>query len=185
VLGSAKPVSARRKWAAISVATVIMAASVFLMLYGAVEGAVLYETSAPGPPFALGLALVPIAFIALAFISGHPAASGAVVVALLVSVPVALPLAALARDVVTGVAAGYGAGGVVALRREYHQSRQARIVAVVLTAVYVFAVLRFDVAAGVTAACLLPFVALGIADLAGDWRRAQKGRESGQATKSD
>jgi hypothetical protein len=176
VLGSAKPVSARRKWAAISVATVIMAVSVFFMLYGAVEGAVLYETAAPGPPFALGLALVPFAFLALAFISGHPAAPGAVVVALLVAVPIALVLAALGRDVVTGVAAGYGAGGVVALRREYHQSRRARIIAMVVTTVYVFATLRIDAATGVTAACLLPFVALGIADLAGDWRRAQRDR---------
>jgi hypothetical protein len=184
VLGSAKPVSARRKWAAISVATVIMAISVFLMLYGAVEGAVLYETAAPGPPFALGLALVPFAFIALAFISGHPAAGGAVVVALLVAVPIALPLAALARDVVTGLAAGYGAGGVVALRREYYQSRRARIIAVVLTTVYVFAALRFDVATGVTAACLLPLAALGIADMASDWRRAQRGQQGG-GTKAD
>jgi hypothetical protein len=72
----------------------------------------------------------------------------------------------------------------VALRREYHQSRQARIIAVALTVIYVFAVLRFDAAAGVTAACLLPFAALGIADLAGDWRRTQKGRESGQGVKS-
>lgn len=174
MLGAARPVSARRKWAAISVATVIMAISVFFMLYGAVEGAVLYETSAPGPPFAFGLALVPFAFVALAFISGHPAAGGAVVVALLLAVPIALPLAAISRDVVTGVAAGYGAGGVVALRREYYQSRRARIVAVVLTTVYVFITLRVDAATGVTAACLLPFVALGIADLAGDWRRAQR-----------
>jgi len=178
VLGSVKPVSARRKWAAISVATVIMAVSVFFMLYGAVEGAVLYETAAPGPPFALGLALVPLAFVALAFISGHPAAAGAVVVALLVAVPIALPLAAVARDVVTGVAAGYGAGGVVALRREYYQSRRARIIAVVLTTIYVFVTLRFDAATGVTAACLLPLVALGIADLAGDWRRAQQGQQT-------
>ena len=177
MLGSTKPVSAKRKWAAISVATVIMAVSVWLMLYGAVEGAVAYETAAPGPPFALGLALVPFAFLALAFISGHPAAAGAVVVALLVAIPVALPLAALARDVVTGVAAGYGAGGVVALRREYFHSRQARIVAVVLTATYVFAVLRIDAAAGVTAACLLPFAALGIADLAMEWRWAQRQRD--------
>ncbi|MBN2113015.1 MAG: hypothetical protein JW785_02690 [Acidimicrobiia bacterium] len=179
MLGSAKPVSARRKWAAIAAATVIQAASVFLMLYGAVEGAVNYETAAPGPPFALGLALVPFAFIALAFGSGHPAAGGAVVVALLVAVPVALPLAALARDVVTGLAAGYGAGGVVALRREYLHSRRARIIAVVATAVYVFATLRIDAAAGVTAACLLPFVAVGVADLAVEWRAASRSRGQG------
>ena len=43
---------------------------------------------------------------------------------------------------------------------------------------------HFDATAGVTAACLLPFAALGIADLAGDWRRAQKDRESGRGTKS-
>jgi hypothetical protein len=172
-----KPVSPKRKWAAIAVATLIMAVSIWLMLYGAVEGAVAYETTAPGPPFAFGLALVPFAFLALVLISGHPAAGSAVVAALLVSVAVAIPLAALTRDVVTGVATGYGAGGVVALRREYHHSRQARIIAVILMATYVFALLRFDAAAGVTAACLLPFLALGIADVATEWRWAQRERE--------
>jgi hypothetical protein len=182
MLGSAKPVSARRKWAALVAATVVMAISVWLILYGVVVGAV-ESRGIPAPSFALGLALVPFAFATLAYGSGHPAAGGAVVVALLLAVGVGLPLAALAQDVVTGVAAGYGAGAVAALRREYYQSRQARIIAVIISTTYVFATLHIDTAAGVTAASLLPFVAVGVADLASEWRRAQKDRQ--RSAKSD
>jgi hypothetical protein len=174
--GPEQTITPRRRWIAVGVSSVVMAVSVWLIVYAFVVGAVEDAPAAPGPPFALGLALVPFAFVALVFGSRHRAAGSAVVAALLVAVPIAVVVSAVARDVVSGVAAGYASGAVVALRRDYHHSLQARMVAVVLLTTYVFALLRFIPAAGLLAGSLLPFAAVAIADSVVEWRLAERAR---------
>lgn len=157
------------------VGTLFQAGAVWLIVYSFVVGAVEEARATPGPPLALGLALVPFAFVALALISGHPGGGSAVVAAMVLSVPLAVVVSALAQDAVSGTAAGFGAGAVVALRREYHHSRQWRIIAVVMMTTYVFALLRLVPAAGLLAGSLLPFVSVALADAIGDWRETQRG----------
>lgn len=178
VLDALRAATSKRKWIAVLVATLIMAVSTWTMLYAFVAAAV-DEGPDPGPPFALGVALVPFAFMALAFLSGNPR-PGVVVVAMLLSVAVALPVSAVAQDVVTGVAAGYGAGGAVALRPVYYHSRWPRVIAVVMMALYIFIVLRLSPIAGLIAGSVLPFVVLALADLVADWRLADRRPESSE-----
>lgn len=166
----------RRRWTAVAVSTLVMTGSTWLIVYAFVVGAVEDTEATPGPPFALGLALVPFAFVALVFLSGHTAGGSAIVAAMLVAVPVALVVSAVARDVVSGTAAGYGAGAVVALRREPHHSLRGRIVAVVLMTTYVAALLRFIPAAGLLGGSLLPFASVAIADSVVEWRIAERTR---------
>ena len=59
-----------------------------------------------GGPFALGLALVPFAFLALAFVSNHPRAPGAVFKAMMISIPAALAFGLFGIPV--GLVAGFG-----------------------------------------------------------------------------
>ena len=167
-------ISAKRKWVAVGLSSIVMAMSAWLIVFAFVVAASDETAVTPGPPFALGLALVPFAFAALSFASGHPAAGPAVVVALLLGVAIAIPVSALAQDVVTGVAAGYGAGAVAALRRERHHSRRARIIAVVLLTTYVFVLLRTVPSAGLLAGSLLPFAAVATADQTIEWRAAER-----------
>ncbi len=122
--------------------------------------------------FALGLALVPFAFLVLAFGSKHPSPAAATVIAMLLSVVVAIPILALAQDVLTGMVAGYGAGGVIALRYEPERhSRVGRWIAVGVVTLYVFALLRTVTEAGLFAGPLLPLFAVGVADLFTERRR--------------
>jgi hypothetical protein len=165
--------SPKRKWVAIIISTVVMAVSTSLMLYAFVAAA--QDEGNPGPPFALGLALVPFAFMTLSFLSRNPR-PGSVVVAMLLAVVVAVPVSALSQDVVTGLAAGFGAGGVVTLRRVYYHSYWPRVVGVVMMAAYIFLVVRIYEIAGLIAAIVLPFVVLGLADLVADWRLSDQTR---------
>ncbi len=132
----------------------------------------------PGPALAFGLALMPFVFVALGAISRQPELGGATVAALLLAVAVALPVSALARDAVTGLVAGFGAGGVVALRREVHHSWQARSLAIVGVATFTLVALRLVPVLGVIAAPIITFPSIGAADLYVDSKSAQAGRES-------
>ena len=163
---------------AVGLSSIVMAMSSWLIVFAFVVAASDDTAVTPGPPFALGLALVP--GIArrepVPAASGHPAAGPAVVVALLLGVAIAIPVSALAQDVVTGVAAGYGAGAVAGLRRERYHSRRARIIAVVLLTTYVFVLLRAVPSAGLLAGSLLPFAAVATADQTIEWRAAERSR---------
>lgn len=168
------PISPARKAAAVAIATVVVMISYSLMLFAFVSVSV-DDGPSPGPPFALGLALVPFAFLALAFLSGNPRAPGATVVAMLLALAVALPVSALAQDAVTGLVAGFGAGGTVALRREVGHSLGARWVAVGLASFYIFLLLRTVTVVGLVAAPVLPFLSLAAADFLSE-RRWEKMR---------
>jgi hypothetical protein len=119
---------------------------------------------AAGPFVAFGLAIIPFVFVALAFLSEHPRAPGAVVKALAVSIVVGIPLSALAGDAVTGLVAGLGAGGVIALRPDVGHTGRSRAIAVVLATLYAFLMVRVAPEATLLVAPVLPFSSIGIAD---------------------
>jgi hypothetical protein len=159
------PLSPRRKWRAILIATMLLAPGLWSIVIGLVAGASEEPGAPSAAPFvAFGLALIPFVFVALAFLSEHPRAPGAVVKALVLSIIVGIPLAALAGDAVTGLVAGLGAGGAVALRADVGHSYRTRAAAVALAAAYAFVTVRLAPEATLIAAPFLPFTSLGVAD---------------------
>jgi len=167
-----EPVSPRRKWLAIGVATVLLVVSYAAILVSLVAA----ETDGgpdPGPAFAFGLGVTPFVFVTLAFLSRHRRAPGAVLKAMGLAVLVALPVSVVMQDAITGLVAGYGAGGVVALRAEAVHSWKARAVAVALTSLYVAILVRVIIEAGLIAGATLPLVSIGVADSFVEFRAAR------------
>jgi hypothetical protein len=161
-----EPLPPQRKWRAIAVATVVFAPACWAMLAGAVSAASDEPGGVENPAAAVafGLALIPFVFIALAFLSEHPAPAPAVLRAMGLSVVVGVLVAALAQDVVTGIVAGVGAGGVVALRRDVGHTWRARAVAVAVAAVYTFVLARTAGAIVLLPAPIFAFTGIGVAD---------------------
>jgi hypothetical protein len=168
----AQPISPRRKWMAIGVATVLLVVSYSAMLIAFVTSEV-DDATGGGGAFALGAALVPFVFLSLAFISGHRRASGAVLKAMGLSLLVAIPVSAIMQDVVTGLVAGFGAGGVVALRAEPVHTWKSRAIAVALVSLYVAVLVRVIIEAGLIAGATLPLVSIGGADSFVEFRSRQ------------
>jgi hypothetical protein len=81
-------------------------------------------------------------------------------------------VSALAADAVTGIVAGVGAGGVVALRADVDHNWRARALAVVFAVVYVFVLVRMASALALLPAPIFPFTAIGVADHLSERRRA-------------
>jgi hypothetical protein len=163
------PIDPRRKWTAITLATLLMVVSYVAILIGFIAIEV-EDGPAPGPVIAFGLGLVPFVFIILAFMSGNRRAPGAVMKAMALSVIVAGPLSALMADAVSGLVAGFGIGGAVTLRREENHTLKARLIAVGITTVYVAVLVNFSVEGGLFAGGVLPFLSIGIADWVMDRR---------------
>jgi len=163
-LAGAEPLSPRKKWRAITLATLVLAPAFWSVLAGVVAvGSDDPRAPAPAPLIAFGLALVPFVYIVLAFLSEHPRAPGAVVRAMVLSLLVGIPISALAPDAVTGFVAGLGAGGIAALRADPIHSWKARAAAVAVATLFVFLLVRVsDVA--LLLAPALPFTSLGVAD---------------------
>ena len=173
----AAPLTPQRKWRAITVATLVLAPAFWSMLAGFVAIARDEDTaSAPaaGPAIALGLALIPFVFIALAFLSEHARAPMAVVKAMGLTLLVGIPVSALAGDAVTGLVAGVGAGGIVALRAEDDHSWKARAVAVAIAAAYAYCLVRTAGAITLLSAPIFPFTSIGIADHFAERRRERE-----------
>jgi hypothetical protein len=170
-LAGAEPLSPRKKWRAITLATLVLAPAFWSVLAGVVAvGSDDPRAPAPAPLIAFGLALVPFVFIVLAFLSEHPRAPGAVVRAMALSLLVGIPISALAPDAVTGFVAGLGAGGIAALRADPIHSWKARAAAVAVVTVFVFLLVMIsDVA--LLLAPALPFTSIGVADQIVERRR--------------
>lgn len=173
---AAAPLTPQRKWQTITVGTLIVLPAFWALLAGAVGAASAPAAGGPNPAaaLALGMALIPFAFMVLAFMSRHPKAPTAVVWAMVVAIVVGIPVSAIAADAVTGVVAGLGAGGVVALRAEPNDSRGARALGVVVAAVYAFVLVRTVSAFALLFAPVFPFTAIGLADHLVEWRRARR-----------
>jgi hypothetical protein len=176
----AEPLSPRRKWRAILLATLLLAPAYWSIVVGLVSAASDNEDAPVAGPFiAFGLALVPFVFMALAFLSEHPRAPSAVVKAMGLSLLVGIPASALAGDAVTGLVAGLGAGGVAALRADQHDSWKTRALGVAIASVWVFLTLRTTSEVAVVLAPALPFTSIGVAD-----HLAERKRERAEAGRS-
>lgn len=165
--GGLEPLDPRRKWMAITVATAVLAPAYWSMLVGLIalgsDDSQVSDTTAAGA-LAFGLAVVPFVFIALAFLSWHPSAPGAVLRGMAWFALVALVVSALAADGVTGLVAGAGAGGIATLRADLVHERRHRIVAVVIAAGYAFLLARTVPPAILLAGPAFPLTAIGMAD---------------------
>jgi hypothetical protein len=173
-----QPLSPQRKWRAIMVATLVLVPGFWALLAGLVAGSADESTgteAAPNVAIALvvGLAVVPFVFVALAFLSEHPRAPGAVLRAMGWALLVGIPASALAGDAVTGIVAGVGAGGIQALRMDEPQNWRARAWAVVVASVYTLVLVRTAGALVLLPAPIFPLTAIGIADHLSE-RRAEQ-----------
>ncbi len=164
-----EPLSPARKWRAITLATLLLVPAFWSMLLGLVDLATDDATTGeppinPAAALALGFAIIPFVFIVLAFASGHPSASSAVVKAMGMSLLVGIPVSAVAGDAVTGLVAGVGAGGIIALRRDIAHSTRTRAAGVLIACVYTFVLVRAAAGLVLLPAPVFPFTAIGLAD---------------------
>ena len=164
----------RRKWFAITIATVATLISYSFILFAFVAGST-EDGGNPGPALALGLALVPFVFLLAAFMTRNRAAAGSVLKAMGLFLLVGISVGAL--DIVSGLVAGFGAGAVVTVRSDEPHTRLSRSVAVLLAVVYTFVLVRFVQEAALIAAAILPFLAVGMADSFTEWRAARAARD--------
>jgi hypothetical protein len=177
-----QPLSPRLKWRAITLATLVLVPAYWAVLAALVSVASKGDAGPnPGPALAFGLSMVPFVFLVLAFMSGHPRAPGAVIKAMGLALLVGIPVSALAADAVTGMVAGIGAGGTVALRADEDHNWRARAIAVTAATAYSFVLLHTVPDAGLLAAPIFPFTSIGVADHLSERRRE---REAARATDS-
>ena len=170
------PLDPKRKWQAITLATLLLAPALWSLMAGLVAVAAEDEASGgphPGAAIAFGLAVIPFVFVVLAFASQHPRAPGAVAKAMGLFLLVGIPVSAVAGDAITGLVAGLGAGGVVALRMDRGHTVRSRVLAVVAACVYVFVLVRVAAVLALLPAPVFPFTAIGIADHLAE-RRAER-----------
>ncbi len=169
------PLAPQPKWRAITFATLLLAPAVWSLLAGLVAVAADDRTDAPaaGAAIAFGLSLIPFVFIVLAFASEHPRPPGAVLRAMGLCLLVGLTVSAVAADAVTGLVAGVGAGGIVALRADAAHDWRVRAGAVAVAAAYTFVLARAAGATVLIAAPIFPFTSLGLADHLSEWRLAR------------
>ena len=170
-----EPLSPQRKWRAITIATLVLVPAFWSMLLGLVAGAGGDDGGVgnPAAAIAFGLALIPFVFIALAFLSEHQNPARAVLRAMGLCLLVGVVVSAIAADAVTGIVAGVGAGGVVALRADAAHTWRSRAVAVAVAAVYAFVLARVAGSIVLLPAPIFPFTAIGVADHLAERRLAR------------
>lgn len=165
----ALPVIGRRKLIALIVATVLLVIS-YAGILGAFVAAGLDDGPNPGPPLALGMAVLPMVFATAAYLSLNPRAATAVLKAVGLFFLVAIPISALAQDAVSGLVAGFGAGAVVAVDRLPMHTWKSRAMAVAGATLYVFVLVRLIPPLGIASAPLLPFTMVATADYVNERR---------------
>lgn len=172
-----EPLSPRRKWRAITIASLLLVPAHLAIVAGLVA-VVSDRPDAPpaGPPIAFGLGLLPFVFVALAFLSSHPRAPGAAAKAMGLCLLIGIPVAAVVPDAVTGLVAGVGAGGAAALRPDPSSSWKARAIGVAAVSAYVAVMVRVVPDVAVLLAPTLPFTSLGVADHLAETRRERDER---------
>jgi len=128
----------------------------------------------PAAFIAFGLALVPFAFLALAFASGHPNAPMATVKAMSLFLLIGIPVSAISADAVTGLVAGAGAGGIAALRASEVGTWKYRALGVLFACVYTFVLARAAGAIILLSVPVFPFTSIGLADHFAERRQAKE-----------
>jgi hypothetical protein len=167
----------RRRWLAIMVATLIAVVSywsiVFAFVVNDLEGTEIeLDTSvSAGGPFALGLGVAPFAFLVLAFMSNNPSAPGATLRAMALSIPAAIAFGLFGIPV--GLVAGFGFGGVLALRLDSVHQLKLRWISVFGAVVYTFVVGLISPQAALFAGGFIPFAASGLADMISEYQAEQ------------
>ena len=171
-----EPLSPRRKWRTIAIATLLLVPGYWIMLAGLVaNGSKARGGPNAGAALALGLASIPFVFLVLAIMSGHRRWPGAVAKAMGMAVLVGIMASAIAGDAITGIVAGVGAGGCIALRRDDAHSLRTRAAAVAFAALYTFVLVRSASMFALLPAPVLPLTAIGIADHVSERRQARAG----------
>lgn len=153
--------SERRRWLAILLTTALMVVVYAMFIYSlaaASGGEVIFA----GGLLGIGLGLVPGVFAAAAFVSQNSSVLKSTLKATGLFV---LAVAVLFFDLPTGLVAGFGAGGVVALRLGKSNSYRVRAFAVGMCALYTFVIMRISPQLGLFAGAALPFIVIGFADM--------------------
>ena len=146
---------------AIGISTVILFFSYTMFIFGfaaASEG----ETAFAGGLIGIATGLVPAVLGCLAAVSQREKSIRTALVASFLWLTVGAPIAIL--DIPSGLVAGFGAGGLVALRRDPASTLSSRAAAVAVCVVYVFVLGRIIPAAALMVGAVLPFAAIGVAD---------------------
>lgn len=179
-------ISAGRKWAAVGVATLVLAGSFWLVIYAfdlwlgevTVEeieaGAEVPLTRAVGLVLIAAYAVMGAGFLALALLSRRPHPWRSASVAWLLGGALWILLPFVTGEPYTPMVAGFGAGGLAALRAEPEHTLGRRAVAALLVAIYVYLLVRITLLPGVIVAPLLPLPVLAWADAVGDRRAANR-----------
>lgn len=152
----------RRSWLAIALSTLLVVLSYRAIAIGMVAGAAGDAERGQGL-VAFGVGLVPFVFLVLAFGSAHRNAPGAVIKAMALALLIGAPGVVLG-GVALGVVLGYGAGGVVALRRDPDTRLGPRWWAVLVGTVLAAVVLATDLGVGLLLAPVMPLTSIGVAD---------------------
>lgn len=159
-----EPISPRRKWTAIGAATFVMLLSYWSLVFAFVAGAAEDESVEVGfGNFAFGVGIVPFAFMVLAFGSKHRKAATGVLKAMGLFLVVGVSLVLFA-NLLVGLVAGFGAGGIVTLRDEEEYRVKHRVLAVLAATVWVLVLSFVAPGVGVITGGIVPFLALGLAD---------------------
>jgi len=172
-----------RRWLSVAVATAVMVVSYAVIVFGlAVAGD--DETAFGGGLVGIGFGLVPGVFLALAALSDHERPFRATGLAVVLFFLVGLPIAFV--DIPTGLVAGFGAGGVVSLRRDAIHLLSFRVAAVAILTAYTFLVQLVVPAAALLVGAVAPLVVVALADVASEREAKMPGGEgdSGPATPS-
>jgi len=146
---------------AITAATVVLQFSYWFILEGAAPAE---ADEASGGLIAIGLSLVPVIFLVLAFGSRHLRPTSAVLRAMALFLVVGVPLAVL--DVVVGLTLGYALGGLSALRTPEPSEGvvRARLIAVGAGILYLIVVRWLSPGFALFTGAVIPFALLGLAD---------------------
>ena len=161
---SSRPLSSRGRWFALSVATVVLQ-----FAYWPIVSSMVVTGSGLEDGLWLGLGVTPLVFLVLAFLSRNPRAPTASLAAMGMFLVVGLSVGL--ASIVLGLAAGFGAGTVVALRREPDQHPlKARWIAVAAASAYLLVLLGLSTlldGAGefaMMSGAFIPLAVVGIAD---------------------
>lgn len=164
-----EPVDLRRRWLAIIAGTVVAQFAYWPIALSVPVRSAEDTAAIAAPLMALGLGVVPFAFLALAFFSRHRAFPMATLKGLGLFLLVGPALIVL-LDVAIGAAVGLAAGGVVALQREEAHSRRWRWIAVAVMTIYLAVVFMLDQAFALMSGAVLPFAVHGLVDQAAETR---------------
>lgn len=118
---------------------------------------------------AIALAIAPLVFVVVAFVSRNPRAPRMVLISMGLLLGLGLSVGLISPAL--GAAAGFGVGVAICLRLpDIPDQLRRRLIAVSLSVVYTMFLLFFLTPAGLITGGLLPGLAVGFADEYGAWR---------------